>query len=315
MKELIDKLARGKIEYDKPVIESSVSEIDMVLHSEKQTEGSFEVYTQKKHKLKGMVYSTHEFVHINDEDRTFISNSKTIRYSINTDFLSEGDIIDGFINVVTDGGELSIPFKFTVEAAGMTSSIGEVKNLFHFANLVQTNYDEALALFKSPEFMHIFLEDDFYLQSMYEILRNLPIQETEIAMEEFLIAANKKSASKISISETSKEYRNIHDNQGDVVLVTKDNWGYTHIDVNVEGDFLAVDKKSITSSDFVGSNYEFRYYVNVEKLHAGHNYGVIEFVTKTQKLRFEISVKCDKESNESRKLYKKSLVEIIKRCK
>ena len=126
MKELIDKLARGKIEYEKPVIESSVSEIDMVLRSEKLTEGSFELYTQNKRKFKGMVYSTHEFVHINDEDRTFISNSKAIRYCVDTIYLNEGDVIEGSINVVTDGGELSISFKFKVEAASVTSSIGEI---------------------------------------------------------------------------------------------------------------------------------------------------------------------------------------------
>ena len=311
MKELIDKLACGKIEYEQPVLEASVLNIDTVLRSEKLTEGSFEVYSSNNRKLKGMVYSTHEFVHINDEDRTFIGTSKTVRYCIDAEYLNEGDVIDGFINVVTNGGELSIPFKFTIESASMTSSIGEIKNLFQFANLVQMNYDEALVLFKSPYFVHICLEDDFYLQSMYEGLKNLPI--LDVAMEEFLIAANKKSPTKITISEASKEYRNIYDNQGDTIIISKENWGYTQIDVNVDGDFLSVDKKRISSADFAGSNYEFKYYVDVERLHGGHNYGLIEFVTKTQTIRFEVSVKCEKKSNYSRKLYKRSIFEIVKK--
>ena len=67
MKELIDKLVCGTIEYEQPVLEASVANIDTMLHSEKLTEGSFEVYSSNNRKLKGMVYSTHEFVHINDE--------------------------------------------------------------------------------------------------------------------------------------------------------------------------------------------------------------------------------------------------------
>ena len=45
MKELIDKLARGTIEYDMPVLEVSVSEINKTLHSEKVFEDSFSVFS------------------------------------------------------------------------------------------------------------------------------------------------------------------------------------------------------------------------------------------------------------------------------
>ena len=46
MKELIDKLARGTIEYDMPVLEVSVSEINKTLHSEKVYEDSFSVFSE-----------------------------------------------------------------------------------------------------------------------------------------------------------------------------------------------------------------------------------------------------------------------------
>ena len=58
--------------------------------------------------------------------------------------------------MVSNGGELSIPVKIKVESVSYTTSIGELKNLFHFANLVQMNYDEALNIFKSDDFAHIF---------------------------------------------------------------------------------------------------------------------------------------------------------------
>ena len=155
MKELIDKLARGTIEYELPKLEVSVSEIDITLYSEKITEGSFEVYSSNNLELKGIVYSSHEFVTI--EDKSFLGKSNVIHYSIDTEYLNEGDVVEGDINVISNGGEAVIPFRLKIDAASMTSSIGEIKNLFHFANLVLMNYDEALSLFKSPDFVHIFL--------------------------------------------------------------------------------------------------------------------------------------------------------------
>ncbi len=311
MKELIDKLARGIIEYELPVMEVSVSEIDETLYSEKISEGSFEVYSSNNLNLKGIVYTTHEFVKINDEDRMFSGASNIIRYCIDTEYLNEGDEIEGSINVVTNGGEAIIPFKFKIDSASMTSSIGEIKNLFHFANLVQMNYDEALTLFKSPDFVHIFLENDFYLLSMYEGLKACPLPE--MALEEFLIAANKKSPTKIAISETEKVYGKLEEDEGDVIVISKENWGYTQIDIEVDGEFLSVEKSSITSADFAGSNYELKYYVHVDKLHAGNNYGTIAFVTKNQKEIFTVSVECEQKECEERKLFKKSIREIFQK--
>ena len=56
MKELIEKLARGVIEYDLPVLETSVSEIDKKVHSEKAFKSSFTVFSSNEASLKGFVY-------------------------------------------------------------------------------------------------------------------------------------------------------------------------------------------------------------------------------------------------------------------
>ena len=48
------------------------------------------------------------------------------------------------------------------------SSVGSIKNLFHFANLAKSNWAEAVNLFYSPEFESIFsgsdaqYADDYY---------------------------------------------------------------------------------------------------------------------------------------------------------
>ncbi len=308
MRELVSKLARGIIEYDVPVLEVSVSEIDKKLYSEKVTEDSFVVYSSNDMELEGIVFSTNEYVKI--LNKSFLGRRNTITYRIDGKYLNEGDVVEGNICVVSNGGEVEIPFKFKVDSTSFTSSMGEIKNLFHFANLVQMNYDEALAIYKSPDFIHIFLEDDFYLLSMYDGLKDSPNQE--MAMEEFLIAANKKNPTKIAISSEGKEYAGITEDEGDVIVISKENWGYVSVDIVVDGDFLSVEKNKVTSSDFAGSNYEFKYYIHADKLHAGNNFGYIEFVTKSQRIRYTVAVKGENTVHTS-KSYKSGMRDILRK--
>lgn len=301
MKELIDKLALGIIEYDLPVLEASVSEIERTLSSEKVYEDSFTVYSSNNIPLKGFVYATNE--NINIIDKQFVGKSYVIKYSVDTEYINEGDTVKCDINVVSNGGELIIPVKFKVGSASIVSSIGEIKNLFHFANLVQTNYEEALAIFKTPAFTKTLLKDDFYLMAMYDGLKEST--SLEIAMEEFLVSANKKKTIGISISDHEKIYDNVTQNEGDTVVITKDSWGYTEIDIISKDDFIKVDKTKITSNDFAGSNYEFKYYIEANRLHGGLNYGVIEFVTKTSKERLEICASSGKAKDEKYEIRRK----------
>ena len=99
MKELVSKLARGIIEYDMPVLEVSVSEIDRRLYSEKITEDSFVVYSSNDLELEGIVFSTNENVKI--LNKTFLGRRNIITYRIDGKYLNEGDVVEGNICVVS----------------------------------------------------------------------------------------------------------------------------------------------------------------------------------------------------------------------
>ena len=309
MKETIEKLARGVIEYDLPVLEASVSEIDKKVHSEKAFRSNFTVFSSNEASLKGFVYSTNENIVI--ENKTFSGNRQEINFSVATEYINDDDEVIGDIYVVSNGGELVIPVKIKVESVSYTTSIGELKNLFHFANLVQMNYDEALNIFKSDDFAHIFLQDDFYLLSMYAGLKKS--KAMNVAMEEFLVSANKKQPTRIAISQNEKQYDMVTEDEGDTIIISKENWGYTEIDIIVKDDFISVSKNRITSDDFAGSNYEFAFQVKKDKLHAGKNYGVIEFVTKTQRERLKISATRPSTVDTTNKQYDVSIRDIYRK--
>lgn len=286
MKELIEKLSLGITEYTKPKLEINVEEISINMETEQTYTGSFKVSCTNGKKLKGIVFSTDSRLII--ENSKFIGNENTINYKICTDYVNKGDVITGFINVVTSGGEAAIPFKVSVDAMSADTSIGNIKNLFQFASLAQTNFDEAVRLFSSPDFSHIFLENDLRLAAIYNGL--MGSSDINMAMEEFLVASSKKNKIQISLSDTEKKYADISENYGDVVTVSKNTWGYVDINILTDGDFIHTDKRRLTSQDFAGSNYELSYYIKSDKLHGGKNYGAISFVTPYQTLVYGITI-------------------------
>ena len=306
MKEVIDKLYLGIIEHDLPKPIISVSEINMQVNAASVKEGVIEVVSKNSVPVKGVVYSTHEKFKIIDNE--FYGTHNCIRYWIDTTYSEKNDKIEGLVNIVSNGGEFNIPFDIEVGQRSADTTIGNVKNIFHFANLVQTSYDEALKLFCSDKFKEVFLRDEIHLLSVYDGLIDNP--NKNLALEEFLIVANKKHAIDIQLLSNYKIYEDITANFGDTVILSKNNWGYANFDVEVKGDFISVDKKSISTLDFAGSNYEFNYVICADKLHNGNNYGEIIFKNYAHELKLEIKVSQNCISNENSIMLKKYMCEL-----
>ena len=58
--------------------------------------------------------------------------------------------------------------------------------------------------------------------------------------------------------------------------------------METEGDFLHTETQQITGDDFLGNIYRLYYYIDMEKLHAGNNYGMIRICQN--EIRMEIPV-------------------------
>ncbi len=301
MKETIDKLYLGIIEYDLPTPIISVSEINMQVNAASVKEGVISVTSKNDIPIKGVVYSTNEkFKIINKE---FNSNNVDIRYQIDTTYSEKNDRIEGVVNIVTNGGEFSVPYEILVGQKSADTTIGNVKNIFHFTNLVQTSYDEALKLFFSDNFREVFLKDDIHLLSVYDGL--MDSVNKHLALEEFLIAANKKMPVSVQVLNAVKEYKDLEEDFGDFIILSKNNWGYANLDVEIRGDFIVTDKTQVSTLDFAGSNYEFNYVIRVDKLHDGNNLGEIVFKNyNTEQIVTIKAVKSAKDNSKSIELKK-----------
>lgn len=83
----------------------------------------------------------------------------------------------------------------------------------------------------------------------------------------------------LRLEKTEQTWDHLDTTVKDCLNLYKSTWGYTRMEVEVTGDFLEVEKKVITSEDFIGSVYGLEYLIRKEKLGSGRKYGQIRIKT------------------------------------
>ena len=286
MRSKINKLARGIFNSTVPEIVLSERRIEKSLNADRQYNSCFSITAVNNVDVRGVVCSDNYRVVI--KNNTFIGKQMVIGYEVNTRGLVLRDKIQGNISVICNAGELLLPFEFEIEEESITTSMGEVTNLFHFTNLVQHSYDEALTLFCSVDFCDVILRDNPQYQSLYECL--MESYMPKLALEEFLVCVNKKNRILFSLADTKKEYDNPGENYADKLVLQRENWGYAELSFAAYGDFIRLIKSDVTTEEFAGGVYEISYLLDYEKLHAGKNYGRIIVMTPGGELACDIVV-------------------------
>ncbi|MBR6451248.1 MAG: hypothetical protein IKS87_00960, partial [Lachnospiraceae bacterium] len=204
---------------------------------------------------------------------SFEDVEKEIRYVFDPTGLEAGDVIKGDIQVVSSAGEYYIPFVFSLVNSSIESSLGSVRNLFHFTNQAQINWDEAVRLFYSPQFLQVFEGNDRVHLDKYLGFLNAP--RSEQSVDSFLVAINKKQPVTFSVDRSSYEFRDVTEEMRCEILVHKSTWGYVHLNITSDAPFLRLEKEEVSEHDFLGNNWCLVFYINDSALHEGNNYGTI----------------------------------------
>ncbi len=297
LKEIIDNLILGKIEYDQPDLVLSVDKIEESIITDSSFGGKIKITSSNKVAVKGYAYSSNARVKL--QGQTFDGLTVVVEYVVDTHGMMDGSEIDGEIFFVTNAGEYLVPYHISVLDYSIDSSIGKIENYFHFANLVHVHYEEALELFVSKDFCKLLEKNDPRHVALYEgVMKD---NDKRHAMEQFLIAINKKQKIHIALEKSQVVYKNILSTNKEKLVLTKDNWGYVNIIVNTKGDFLTKCKNRITRDDFLDNRLEYTYVIDRTKLYRGINYGEIIFEYAGQKLVYGITIYQNTEGNSNQK--------------
>jgi len=181
----IRAMAEGKFEYKEIEIRVSKERIERMAGRNEVIKGSVVLESNDERKLKGLIYTTDRRMVC--EDVQFFGRKVQVLYEFDTTGMEEGDTNKGEIYIESNAGEIIIPYVVSVAYSTIESSIGKVRDLFHFANLAQSNYQEAYKLFCSRKFLSIRMDQE--QKHLYEALTQSNICKEN--MEEFLVSIHK----------------------------------------------------------------------------------------------------------------------------
>ncbi len=285
MRERINRLAKGFVDYGKATIRFSQDAIEETIAAGRKERGAFRIFNEEGASMKGLVYSTDCRVRVLDPQ---FHNAGDIRFEVDAESAEPGTEIAGAFQVVSSFGEFELPYRFAVTGSLQTTR-EIVTSLDAFAELAKQSDGLALKLFDSPDFGKLsFVRDNANCRMLYEGLNGRGSKR--IAMEEFLTGTGVKEHILLSVDTKSRVYSNTEQPIQDEVQIYRSTWGYVRVDVGTDAAFVRLEKDHLTPDDFDGDVCTFRFTIDPKKLHSGHNYGRLVFRTIYQEFVISLEV-------------------------
>ncbi|MCM1056633.1 MAG: DUF5717 family protein [Firmicutes bacterium] len=276
MQKMISQIREENFDYENGSLDFSCAKIEISLNRGQVYEGSFRIYAAGGKFTDGSVLSSD--LRMECLTQEFVGCDVEIQFCFHGENLEEGDVVKGNFYVISNQGEYYLPFVASVEHTLLDSSIGAVRNLFHFANLAKSNWQEAVRLFYSTGFNSIFSGGDAQFAESY---RALSVYEgSEQNMEEFLIQVNKKQKVEFLVQEEELLLDTAGADGAYAVAereltIVRNGWGYTRLYVECIGDFLFTEKEVITDDDFLGNRCMLPVFIDGNLCRQGKNYGQV----------------------------------------
>ena len=273
MTDKISKYLNDEFEYEGGALIFSCSKIEITMKQDEIYTGSFTIEEQSGKSVEGKIYSTNMILQCLEEN--FSGTKIEVDFSVHTMGKSKGDVIKGEFHIISDVGEYTLPYVVNVSYEIMESSLGSIKNLFHFTNLAKSNWEEAVKLFYDEKFVSILTGNDSHFRSLYKGLtvsgnpnRNL---------DEFLIGINKKKALEYEVDKSVVKLINPDGVSLQTIRISRQGWGFLMLKAEAEGSFIRLERRMLTDDDFIGNTCEYHFYIKEDALHGGNNYGRILF--------------------------------------
>lgn len=285
MRKRIGQIAKGKFEYDQPLLSLPEEELSLTVILGQEYTGSFEITSRNHIPVRGVVYSTNPRMECLTPQ--FEGEKVRIRYQFNSRGLEEGQRVKGEFVMVCNQSEHSLPFCISVAKLYAQSSVGQIRSLHDFTALAREHWDEAYKLFYHKSFSNVIAPKETRQAMLYRgILGAKPSPQN---MEEFLVGIHQKKQIHFTISQSTLDIPELTETQQHEISIRKDEWGYFSVQIHADSEFIRLPDTTITTDDFLGSTYTCKYLLDYDRMHAGNNAGRIYFTSVYETKILEIT--------------------------
>ncbi len=292
MREILDIIIEEKFDMDKKKLLFSkdnefIDKVELILWPGRVCEEGFIVQTPEDKYTYGYISSSDSRMEC--ITKTF-AGTEEIHICFHGEYMEKGESCKGEFLIRSNQGEFILPFEVSAQEEEIISSEGPVRSLIHFGNLAKANWHEAVSIFYSPQFEELIRVKEPQLYLCYQGLS--AIKRNEHNMDQFLIAAGKKQRMGYFVEDSLLALEDPTDVTEISLGIIRNGWGYTRLDVEAEGDFVFVEKDTISDDDFLGNRYKLSVYIDSGKLHAGRNFGRVILWDNESSVEVPVEVYC-----------------------
>lgn len=290
MKEKVLSLAKGNFTYEPPELILMPDTLEESVVAGTKTTLSFVLKNRRGTKIKG-------FGSVEEPALNFLpvfhAEINELQVEVDATELIPGEGLKGKIALVTDCGEISLPYDIKIIQPELADEKGVIKDYHKLRERFQENPEHGAALFHDPRFEEVFLYRDESGRRLYHHLKktNTKLQ----GMEEFLVAKGKKKAIRFYVKHlVSGQKKNIgieYEMQGkdiqDSLQIRVNTWGSMGIQIRSTEDFIEPEVHRIWTDEFVGSTAVVRFQILSDKVPAGRRYGslILESLYETKEIQ------------------------------
>ncbi len=303
MRERINRLAKGIIEEELPILVCEPSNIDLPIKVDEAVRFEIEVRSDNKIPLKGVAYSDN--IRVKVVDATFGGIKNVLVLEINSKNLNSDEKIEGSITLVANAGEREIPYIFYIKNTDTVLVLDSLKTVDDFMVIAKEDMSIALAIFMYKDFCSSSFMRDIKLQKLYETLSRG--DDFRSNLENFLQAAGNKEAVNFQLENSQLDFASVEEEKTSSIKVYKENWGLLDIDVSTNAGFIKLGKDKIKNEDFVDNVYELEFTIDPNLLDDKKNIANINFKNglNEKKLEIVINKNLEKEYQREARLFER----------
>lgn len=287
MKDKVLALAKGNFIYETPglIVEPAMLDFEVVAGEREQR--TFSLTNTNGSKIKG-IGSTEdlniEFLPV------FNSDNNELIFEVDATELVPGEVLEGALHLVTDCGQIDLPYKINIVVPKVEDDDGVIDNYYVFKERIIEDAQQGAAIFCSKEFKQNFLYRDERGKKLYNHLTKN--DSTLQSMEEFLVASGKKEPLRFLVDHKSiNDEVIVYELNGvdiqDSFKIKLNTWGIMEIKVKSTVNFLELDTDVMKTERFVNGSDILVFKVLAEKVW-GRSFGSIILESPYEKKEIKI---------------------------
>lgn len=287
MREKVLSLAKGNFIYEMPQLVLSVDRLAFQVTAGTHGTESFVLSNTQGTKVKG--FGSVEDVRV-DFLPFFEGERNELTVEVDARELVPGEWIRGELLLVTDCGEVNLPYEIEVVVPELSDERGAVRDYYTLQERIKEDPENGVDLFLAPAFKEAFLYRDESGKLLYDYLiqKNTKLQ----SMEEFLVAMNKKEAVRFEVKHPDGpeiSYELDGADIQDTLLVEVNTWGHAGIRITATADFIEPQTHVLWTDEFERGKDILEFTILSDRVPVGRRYGEIVLQSPYERKAIRIS--------------------------